>query len=71
MFSKVDVNGADAHPLFVWLRGQARGALGTKIRWNFTKFLVDASGAPRARYGSTTEPRKLAPAIEELLPPMP
>lgn len=69
MFDKIDVNGPDADPLFVWLRQQARGTLGTKIRWNFTKFLVDASGVPRTRYGSTTDPRKLVPAIEKLLPP--
>lgn len=70
IFDKVDVNGPDAHPLFAWLRGEVRGALGGRIKWNFTKFLLDADGNPVARYGSTTAPRKIAPAIERLLPPL-
>ncbi|WGL53647.1 glutathione peroxidase [Nocardioides sp. BP30] len=68
MFAKIDVNGAEAHPLYRWLRSQARGVLGTKVRWNFTKFLVGPDGAVVRRFGSATKPEKLAPAIEALLP---
>ncbi|MDO9377856.1 MAG: glutathione peroxidase [Nocardioidaceae bacterium] len=68
MFSKVDVNGDDAHPLFAWLRGEKSGLLGGKIKWNFTKFLVDPEGNVVKRYGSTTKPEKIASDIEALLP---
>jgi glutathione peroxidase len=67
MFAKVDVNGDDAHPLFTWLRGQRSGFLGDRIKWNFTKFLVDSEGRAVGRYGSTTEPAALADDIEKLL----
>ena len=67
MFAKVDVNGDDAHPLFEWLRDQRPGFLGGRIKWNFTKFLVDRAGRAVARYGSTTEPAALADDIERLL----
>lgn len=68
MFAKVDVNGAEAHPLFAWLRSERRGVLGGTIKWNFTKFLLDADGAVVARFGSATKPEKIAPEIEALLP---
>ena len=65
LMAKVDVNGASAHPLFVWLKAQAPGALGTRaIKWNFTKFLVGCDGQPRRRFASTTRPEALAAAIE-------
>jgi len=68
MFAKVDVNGSDAHPLFQWLRQEAKGALGsTKIKWNFTKFLVGRDGEVIDRYGSTTKPVKLSGDIEKAL----
>ena len=67
MFAKVDVNGADAHPLFQWLRKQAKGALGTKVRWNFTKFLVARDGTVLKRYGTTTSPEKIRADIEKAL----
>jgi glutathione peroxidase len=68
MFAKVDVNGSDAHPLFQWLRREARGAFGsTKIKWNFTKFLVGRDGEVIARYASTTKPEKLSGDIEKAL----
>lgn len=68
MFDKVDVNGDDAHPLFGWLRKEARGVLGsTKIRWNFTKFLVGRDGAVITRFGSTTKPDALTGPIEKAL----
>jgi glutathione peroxidase len=68
MFSKVDVNGKDAHPLYQWLKSEKSGLLGGAIKWNFTKFLVDAEGRVVRRYGSTTTPADIAPDIENLLP---
>ncbi|MEZ5181709.1 MAG: glutathione peroxidase [Acidimicrobiales bacterium] len=68
MFSKVDVNGADAHPVYRWLRSEKGGVLGDRIKWNFTKFLVGPDGAVVGRYASTTKPEKLAADIEALLP---
>ncbi|MDO7868047.1 glutathione peroxidase [Nocardioides jiangxiensis] len=67
MFAKVDVNGKAAHPLFRWLTHERPGRLGRKIRWNFTKFLVDRDGTVLARYGSTTSPASIAPRIEAAL----
>jgi len=68
LFAKVDVNGANAHPLFEFLRTEKGGLIGNKIRWNFTKFLVDAEGNVVQRYGSTTTPESIADDIEALLP---
>jgi glutathione peroxidase len=67
MFSKVDVNGADAHPIFTWLRDQKGGLLGSKIKWNFTKFLVGRDGQVIARYAPTTPPDKLSDDIAKAL----
>ena len=68
MFAKVDVNGKDAHPLYRWLKSEKSGVLGGAIKWNFTKFLVNADGQVVKRYGSTTGPQDIAADIEELLP---
>ncbi|RYE73368.1 MAG: glutathione peroxidase [Hyphomicrobiales bacterium] len=68
MFSKVKVNGSDAHPLFQWLKSEKKGGLGGAIKWNFTKFLVDTEGTVVKRYGSTTSPEDIAKDIEALLP---
>ncbi|MBD3781775.1 MAG: glutathione peroxidase [Micrococcales bacterium] len=68
MFDKVEVNGDDAHPLYRWLRREARGALGSeKIKWNFTKFLVGRDGRVITRFGSSTKPEKLRGAVEKAL----
>jgi glutathione peroxidase len=68
MFAKVDVNGANAHPLFQYLKSSAPGVLGTEaIKWNFTKFLVDREGKVVARFAPREEPRDLGSAIEALL----
>lgn len=68
LFEKVDVNGANAHPLFKYLTEQAPGILGTRaIKWNFTKFLVDRNGRVLERYAPNTPPDAIAPAIERLL----
>ena len=67
MFDKIDVNGGDAHPLYQYLRGEKSGLLGSSIKWNFTKFLVDRSGRVVARYAPTTTPLALTKDIEVLL----
>jgi len=68
MFKKVDVNGKDAHPLFVYLTENAPGLLGVKaVKWNFTKFLVDANGNVIKRFAPATKPKDIIPDIEALL----
>ncbi len=68
MFEKVDVNGADAHPLFQWIKGEAPGLLGTRdIKWNFTKFLVARDGTVVDRFAPTTRPDAMKGDIEKLL----
>ena len=68
MFEKVDVNGANAHPLFSYLKSEAPGLLGTKdIKWNFTKFLVDRNGKVVERFAPTTRPDAITKDIEKLL----
>jgi glutathione peroxidase len=68
MFEKIEVNGPAAHPLYRWLKDARRGVLGTqRIKWNFTKFLLDRKGAPVGRYAPRTEPQKLEKEIEALL----
>ena len=67
MFAKVEVNGSGEHPLFTWLKSEAGGLLGKKIKWNFTKFLVARDGTVIARYSPTTEPADLAADIEKAL----
>ncbi|SIS08986.1 glutathione peroxidase [Williamsia sterculiae] len=67
MFAKIDVNGGDAHPLYRWLRSQKSGVLGGRIKWNFTKFLVDRSGGVVDRYSPATKPEKLTDKIAKVL----
>lgn len=68
MFSKVEVNGEDAHPLFDYLKENAKGLLGSKaVKWNFTKFLVDRDGKVVERFASATSPSKMKNDIEKLL----
>ncbi|WP_166135257.1 glutathione peroxidase [Nocardioides ochotonae] len=67
MFSKIDVNGEDAHPLYRWLRTEQKGVLSDRIKWNFTKFLLDRDGKVVARYSPTTKPEKIAADIERAL----
>ncbi|MBT0566530.1 glutathione peroxidase [Williamsia sp. CHRR-6] len=67
MYSKVDVNGKNAHPLFAWLRSQKSTILGNRIKWNFTKFLVDKDGNVVDRFPPTTKPESLRSKIEALL----
>jgi glutathione peroxidase len=71
LFARIEVNGAGALPLFAFLRHHQPGLLGRlgggRIRWNFTKFLVDRTGRAVARFAPSRSPKALAPAIEKLL----
>jgi glutathione peroxidase len=68
MFEKIEVNGAGAHPLYRWLKSNAKGVLGSEaIKWNFTKFLIDRDGRVVERFAPTTKPEDLKPHIEALL----
>jgi glutathione peroxidase len=68
MFAKVEVNGNGAHPLYQYLRKEARGVLGSEsIKWNFTKFLVDREGKVVARYAPTDKPESIEKDILALL----
>ncbi len=67
VLGKIDVNGSNADPLFQHLKKQQGGLLGSAIKWNFTKFLVDREGNVVSRHGSTTKPEHLKRDIEKLL----
>lgn len=69
MFSKIEVNGDGAHPLFQFLKREAKGLMGSeKVKWNFTKFLVGPDGRVVRRYPPTTKPEDIRKDIEKLLP---
>ncbi len=68
VFDKINVNGANADPLFEYLQEMTPGLLGSKfIKWNFTKFLIDKNGIPVSRYSPMTLPEKIEPDILKLL----
>ena len=68
MFDKIDVNGKNTHPLYQHLKKAAPGTLGTTaVKWNFTKFLVDAEGNVLKRFAPNVEPADIAPELEALL----
>jgi len=68
MFAKIDVNGKNTHPLFKHLKSEKKGVLGSeKIKWNFTKFLVDQQGNVVKRFSPKTEPKAIEKDIQELL----
>jgi glutathione peroxidase len=67
LFEKIDVNGAGAHPLYNYLKSEKSGLLGSGIKWNFTKFLVDRSGRVVERFAPTAKPESLREKIEALL----
>jgi glutathione peroxidase len=67
LHSKVDVNGSGTHPLFEYLKTELPGLMGSKkIKWNFTKFLIDKSGKPIKRYAPTTTPKGIEADIKKL-----
>ena len=67
MFAKVEVNGANEEPLFTHLKSQKGGMFGSKIKWNFTKFLVDRNGNVVERFAPTVTPKKLEEKLKALL----
>ena len=68
LFAKVEVNGPGAHPLYQWLKREAKGLLGSeRIKWNFTKFLIDRDGKVVRRYAPNATPESIRPDIERLL----
>ncbi|MBO4572162.1 MAG: glutathione peroxidase [Clostridia bacterium] len=66
-FSKIKVNGKDAEPLYAFLKEQQHGTLGSRIKWNFTKFLVDRNGNVVARFAPTDTPESIEKSVKELL----
>lgn len=66
-FEKVNVNGADASPVFKFVRKEQGGIMGNAIKWNFTKFLIDREGNVVKRFSPTSEPKEIEKHIKELL----
>lgn len=68
MFEKIEVNGKNAHPLFKFLKSKLSGGLlGSRIKWNFTKFIIDGAGNPVKRFSPTTVPEKMTETITQTL----
>ncbi|MCM2676808.1 glutathione peroxidase [Alkalicoccobacillus plakortidis] len=67
LFAKVDVNGSSAHPLYQYLKKEKKGTIGSDVKWNFTKFLVNQHGEVIERFAPTTKPEKIEPEIQKLL----
>lgn len=67
LFEKIDVNGENAHPIYQYLKKEAKGTLGDAIKWNFTKFLIDRNGKIVKRYAPTVNPRDIEKDILKLL----
>jgi glutathione peroxidase len=67
MFAKIDVNGESAHPVYKYLKNELSGLLGSTIKWNFTKFLLDANGKPVKRFAPITKPEKIDKYLESIL----
>ena len=68
MFEKIEVNGKNAHPIYKYLKSELSGGiLGSKIKWNFTKFVIDKNGKPAKRFAPTTTPEKMESFIKEIM----
>jgi len=67
MFGKVDVNGDGAHPIFKYLKSELGGLFGSKIKWNFTKFVIDKNGRPVKRFSPMTKPEKMETFLTKIL----
>jgi glutathione peroxidase len=68
LFSKIEVNGDGAHPLYKWLKSEGKGILGSEsIKWNFTKFLIDRDGQVVKRYAPTDTPEKIGKDLKSQL----
>lgn len=67
MFSKIEVNGKNTHPIYKYLKSELTGLFGSKIKWNFTKFLIDTNGKPLKRFAPTTKPEKIGNYLESVI----
>ena len=67
LMSKIEVNGKNAHPIYEYLKGAAKGTFGNAIKWNFTKFLISRDGQTVKRYAPTVKPEEMEKDIVELL----
>ena len=67
MFAKIEVNGDGAHPIYKYLKKELPGFLGGRIKWNFTKFLVDSNGKPVKRFAPTSSPEKIDKYLSKIL----
>lgn len=67
LFEKIEVNGPGTHPVFRYLKGKLGGLFGRRIKWNFTKFLIDRNGKPVKRFAPITKPGAIEPQIRKLL----
>ena len=67
LMKKVDVNGKDAHPIYKYLKSETKGLLGSSIKWNFTKFLINRDGTVIKRYAPTMTPAKMENDIKAML----
>ncbi len=67
IMGKVEVNGANEHPMFKFLKGEAKGLITNSIKWNFTKFLIDREGRVVKRFSPATKPEAIASHIESLI----
>lgn len=66
MFAKIDVNGKDADPIFIYMKEQSKGLFGKRIKWNFTKFLFDQDGEFVKRFAPTVKPEEIESEIQKL-----
>jgi glutathione peroxidase len=67
LMSKIKVNGPNAHPVFRYLKNELSELLGSRVKWNFTKFLITNEGSPFRRYGPYTQPKALEKDIKKLI----
>jgi len=67
MFSKIEVNGGNAHPIYKYLKKELRGLFNSNIKWNFTKFLIDSDGKPVKRFAPITRPDKIDKYLASIL----
>ncbi len=67
IFSKIDVNGENAHPIYKYLKSKLKGTFGDNIKWNFTKFLIDKNGNPVKRFSPITKPEKIEKFIADMI----
>jgi Glutathione peroxidase len=67
MFAKIEVNGKNTHPIFKYLKSELKGLLGSAIKWNFTKFVVDKQGSPIKRFAPVSTPESMEDYILEIL----